>query len=769
MGGSGGTSNCVVNSTNPSGDTLGSCTTGETTTGSTYGNISLTNDGWPSPTWQSQSGVTGTSNLTQRAIPDVSFFAGDGALDSATLICVSLEGSCVTSAPANETTEPTAQEIGGTSVAAPEMAGVMALVDQKADTPQGQGNPDPVLYKLASEDSSSGCSAETVTNSSSCYFQDIDNGPTAASGSPAYTGAQTNSMPCDLNNSPEGGDIDGYYQGVTSPNCTALNSGDATIGVGTLVTTQGGTTPAYNSATGYDMATGLGSLNVANVVNATGVWLVSGTNTATMTVTLSPTGNISASTALTVSAAVTGSEGTPTGSVTVVGGGSNGTGALNSSGDASITIPPSSLSPGSITLTITYSGDKTYAPTNQTETVNVTAAVPTVTVDAPAGGNIANSVYVSVTVSGPAGAAVPTGTVTLAGGGYNSTAVTLSSSGIAAFTIPANTLAVGTDTLTATYSGSSTYAGAAGTASIDIVSSATATPKVTVTPLPATIENTQTLSVSVSVTGTASSPPTGDVTLSSSSFTSSYTATSPILTLALTNGSATFSLPANALQPGSDTLTATYSGDANYASTQGTGAVTVTQATYTLATPTVSPSSVSPGGTATVTISGNQSTSGYGGTVTLSSCALTSEPSGYSTSAPITCTPGASTIAYASGTPTGSLTATVATTTSSISALAYPKAGRGKGLGGKALTGAGGGAMLAFLVFLGIPSRRRWRSMLGLVALLAVLGGLSACGSGSSGTIVPGTAAGTYTFTVTGTGNDSSQTTATTTFNVTVN
>ena len=86
--------------------------------------------------------------------------------------------------------------------------------------------------------------------------------------------------------------------------------------------------------------------------------------------------------------------------------------------------------------------------------------------------------------------------------------------------------------------------------------------------------------------------------------------------------------------------------------------------------------------------------------------------------------------------------------------------------------GAGGGAMLAFLVFLGIPTRRRWRSMLGLVVLIAVLGGLSACGGGGSGPSsyeVPGTAAGAYTFTVTGTGSDLSSTTASTTFTLTVN
>jgi hypothetical protein len=90
---------------------------------------------------------------------------------------------------------------------------------------------------------------------------------------------------------------------------------------------------------------------------------------------------------------------------------------------------------------------------------------------------------------------------------------------------------------------------------------------------------------------------------------------------------------------------------------------------------------------------------------------------------------------------------------------------------GKGWLGAGGGAVLAFLVFLGVPARRRsWRAMLGLVLLLASLGGLSACGGGSVTTTTnTATSAGTYTFTVSGQGNDSASTTGSGTFSITVN
>ena len=246
VGGSGGASGCVVNSTST---TLGSCTTNATSAPNGSGSIALTNDGWQKPTWQS--GITGIPSDGVRDLPDVSFFSGNGALDSATLICVSLVGSCTLSS----TTQNTAQEVGGTSVATPQMAGVMALINQHAGAAQGLPNAE--LYDLAARQNYSSCSSESVTTSSSCYFNDIDNGPSG------YSNAQTIAMPCNLTGTAEGGSNGSTSPGAASPNCAKLTTGDT---IGTLVSS--GATPGYNSATGFDLATGLGSLNVANVVNA---------------------------------------------------------------------------------------------------------------------------------------------------------------------------------------------------------------------------------------------------------------------------------------------------------------------------------------------------------------------------------------------------------------------------------------------------------------------------------------------------------------------
>src|SRR6185437_16061028 len=258
----------------------------------------------------------------------------------------------------------------------------------------------------------------------------------------------------------------------------------------------------------------------------------------------------------------------------------------------------------------------------------------------------------------------------------------------------------------------------------------------------------QSLNVTVAVGGTAGAG-TGSVTLSVPLTSGTYSSSAATLA----NGSATITIPANTLSAGTATLTAHFPGDLNYFSGTGTATVTVTQSGFALTAAAPSPSSVAKGGTATVGITGATSSSGYSGTVSFGSgsCALTTAPSGASYTP--TCS-ASGTITYSAGTPTGSASASIATSAASAE-LIYPKLGNGKGW-----LGAGGGAVFAFIVFLGIPARRRsWRAMLGMIILLVGLGSLSACGSGGGsggggGNSIAGTTPGSYTFTLTGSGND---------------
>src|SRR6185503_7505123 len=103
------------------------CTTNNRTS------VSSCTGGYAKPSWQA--GVSGIPNDSKRDIPDVSFFAGNGFLSSAYLICVSDWGTCVTST--GSAAEPAVGEIGGTSAASTAMAGVMALINQKAGSAQG--------------------------------------------------------------------------------------------------------------------------------------------------------------------------------------------------------------------------------------------------------------------------------------------------------------------------------------------------------------------------------------------------------------------------------------------------------------------------------------------------------------------------------------------------------------------------------------------------------------------------------------------------------
>ncbi len=251
-------------------------------------------------------------------------------------------------------------------------------------------------------------------------------------------------------------------------------------------------------------------------------------------------------------------------------------------------------------------------PSKTTPTVTVTPGSNSITA--------AQALTVTVAVSGTSG--TPTGTVTLSSGTYASTAATLSS-GSASITIPAGSLAAGTDTLTASYTpdanSSSSYYSSSGTAPVTVT---LIIPAVTVSPASNSITTTQSLMVTIGVSGGAGSPTaTGSITLSSGTYTSAATA--------LVAGSASITVPAGALASGNDTLTASYTPDTNgsstYKSASGSAPVTVT-----LITPTVT---VSPGSnsittaqalTVTVGVSGGGSNPTPTGTVTLSSGTYTS-------------------------------------------------------------------------------------------------------------------------------------------------
>jgi subtilase family serine protease len=146
-----------------------------------YAEVDGTCTGYAKPTWQS--GVFGNPADGVRDIPDVSMFASNGIWGHYVVICWS-DPSYTSDGSAACTGAPsTWSGFGGTSVAAPTMASVQALVAQYHQLSK-VGNPDPIYYQIAkAEFGSTGNSACYSVNlpgrhglESSCVFQDVTQG-----------------------------------------------------------------------------------------------------------------------------------------------------------------------------------------------------------------------------------------------------------------------------------------------------------------------------------------------------------------------------------------------------------------------------------------------------------------------------------------------------------------------------------------------------------------------------------------------------------------
>jgi subtilase family serine protease len=196
-------------------------------TASTRGVVGGSCAGWAKPAWQD---VLGNPTDGVRDTPDVSLFAADGLWSHYYVFCWSdtAHGGAACGA------DPSGWSgAGGTSFSSPIMAGIQALINQKAGGPQG--NPAPVYYQLAAGEygssGSSSCNSDHGNAvASNCIFYDVTSG--------------------DM-------DVD-----CVVPNCSLA---DGFVGV--LSTSNSSFAPAYGTHVGWDFATGIGTVNAANLVN----------------------------------------------------------------------------------------------------------------------------------------------------------------------------------------------------------------------------------------------------------------------------------------------------------------------------------------------------------------------------------------------------------------------------------------------------------------------------------------------------------------------
>ena len=454
----------------------------------------------------------------------------------------------------------------------------------------------------------------------------------------------------------------------------------------------------------------------------------------------------------------------PTGSVVLTSGGYVSASTAVTAGNAIFSLGAGILPPGLDTLTATYTPDAPSSAlyvgttgTNEIGVYNSPIITPTVTLTpVTQDPTTIEPLVMMVTVSAGAGNPIPSGGINVSDMGAD--VLGTLAGGTATVTLPAGSFASGMNILTAAYipdpNASYSYANSSGTAAVNI---AKVTPTVTVTPASQNFSTEQSVQVTVSVSGISGAPaPIGSVTLTSGPFTS---------TGLLSGGTANITIPAEWLDPGTDTISATYSGDINYSSTTGTNTVTVSlpaNAAFTIS-----------GGSLSVT-KGNQQanmfillatpTNGFVGTVTLTA-AVTASPAGAQDLPTVMLAPASLNLI---GLPNASSTLTVSTTAASSAKVVEPP-------GPWIRWSTAAAPVLTCIVLWLVPVRRRlWRNLIMFAALaILIAGGVSACG-GSGGTSGggggggggnPGTTSGQYTITITGT---SGATTVTNTITLTV-
>jgi uncharacterized protein (TIGR03437 family) len=187
--------------------------------------VSGTCAGYPKPAWQS---IAGNPADGVRDLPDVALFASNGFWGHYYVVCLSSSVSC-SNAPSEW------PGYGGTSVSAPIMAGIQALMNQAAGL-TSVGNPDPVYYTLGQSEFSTpqgeaACSS-TAGPAATCTFNDIVQGD--------------NALPC-------AGAFNCYLDGEV---------------LGVLSTSNLAYEPAYAAGPGWDFATGIGSVNASNLLKS---------------------------------------------------------------------------------------------------------------------------------------------------------------------------------------------------------------------------------------------------------------------------------------------------------------------------------------------------------------------------------------------------------------------------------------------------------------------------------------------------------------------
>lgn len=225
--------------------------------------------------------------------------------------------------------------------------------------------------------------------------------------------------------------------------------------------------------------------------------------------------------------------------------------AVNASCTVNVTFTPSAIGSRAGALSITNSFNVVPASISLTGT-GIGQPTTTTSVTSSANPSVwGQSVTLTATVSPAAGGGTPTGTVTFSDGSNTLGTQTLTS-GEATFT--SSSLSVGSHSITATYSGDSTFQTSTGTLT-QTVNVASTTVGIASSANPSVLNSSVTLTASVSAMAPGAGTPTGTIVFKDGSTVLSTVTIS-------SSGQATFST--SSLVAGPHSITASYSGDSNF-------------------------------------------------------------------------------------------------------------------------------------------------------------------------------------------------------------
>lgn len=374
-----------------------------------------------------------------------------------------------------------------------------------------------------------------------------------------------------------------FFDGPTLLGTGTLNaSGVATLATSTLPLGNHTVTAAFAGDTQNSAGT---SSPLAQTVQQT-----------IIAVTLSSSANPSlTSTPLNLTAVVSGSGSKPSGSVVFSDGGTIlGTGPVDASGNASITL--SSLSLGAHTITAQYSGDANHGTATSVPLAQRIVLGTNVTITTSPNRSIAGMPVAIAASIASTGTAAVTGTVTFADGSTVLGTSAPDATGLATFTL--TSLAAGQHTIVAVYSGDTLHAEGSSAPTIQTVTMAQTATTLRSNASPVFAGAPLILNSAVSGNGAA---PTGSITF--------LDGTATLSTLPLT-AAGTASLTLTSLTPGIHQLIAVYSGDANDAiSTSPALAQQIAEQTTLAVTSGANPSLLTDAVTLTITLAnGNPGT-----------------------------------------------------------------------------------------------------------------------------------------------------------------